>query len=88
MSGEYKSMAVLPHLPELFHGEWAEPIPQGLLGARIIRFGAAPIDAKIEGGGLVIDYVAVNETHVRRVIFKFTVLGMWVAYAGTGPVPS
>jgi hypothetical protein len=42
----------------------------------------------IEGGGLIIDYTARNETAVRRVVFGFNELGMWVEWEGAPAEPT
>lgn len=73
------------HLPDRFHPEDGDPLPAGLVGASIIRFGAAPKSAGLEGGGLVIDYRPHGQNHVVRVVLSMNELGMWVSYFGVLP---
>lgn len=53
-----------------------DPIPDGLIGARIVDFGSVPY--RDPDGGLVIDYQRRGESIIRRVVFGFTEIGMWV----------
>jgi hypothetical protein len=79
---------VLPNLPNYFHPEDGGPLPAGLVGARIVRFGTLPgatreaREDRPEGGGLVIDYVPEGKKKVRRVVFGFNENGMWVVFEG------
>jgi hypothetical protein len=79
---------VLPNLPNYFHPEDGDPLPAGLVGARIVRFGTLPRtthgtpDGQPEGGGLVVDYVPEGKKKVRRVVFGFNENGMWVVFEG------
>jgi len=58
--------------------EWGDDVPQDLIGATILRFGAPISDGDFEGGGLVIDYMT-TEGEKKRVVFEFTEIGMWVS---------
>jgi hypothetical protein len=73
---DYRGMNVLPCLPHR-RGE-AEMVPLDLEGAKIIRIGAAPLYAEIEGGGLIIDYMPKNSRSAKRVVFGFNESAMWV----------
>jgi hypothetical protein len=68
------------HLAALYSD--GEPLPERVIGAKILRFGAAPRIACVEGGGLVIDYLPNGETVPIRVVFSFTELGMGVKLMG------
>jgi hypothetical protein len=52
-----------------------------LAGATIRRIGS-PEEKGIEGGGLILDYRRPGDHVVRRVVFGFTELGMWVEWEG------
>jgi hypothetical protein len=67
------------HLPSLF-GE-GDPLPEGIVGSRILAFGAAPDSTSVEGG-LVIDYLPEGENVPVRVVLYFTDLGMGVELMG------
>lgn len=75
-------MAVKPFLAEVFHPEWAEAVPDGLVGSRIIAIGAPADELDLDGGGLIIDYLPSDTQTARRLVLKFSELGMWVAYSG------
>ena len=55
-----------------------EAIPRDLIGATIVRLGAAPAECDIEGGGLVIDYVPKDAIDTKRLVLAFNELGMWI----------
>jgi len=84
-SGRYLGLEVGAFLPDVFHPERAHSVPDELIGARIVRFGAAPSGSDIEGGGLIIDFMPRGSKQVRRAVFCFTELGMWLDYLGDGP---
>ena len=73
--------AILPLLPDRFHPERGDKIPEHLVGATILRIGTAT-DIDVEDGGLIVDYVPAYHRDdwdcVFRVIFGFNELGMWV----------
>lgn len=76
----------LPNLPDVYRQ--GEPLPSGIIGARIIGFGSAPRSSELEGGGLVIDYVPKGKKETLRVVLSFTELGMWITESAaltTGP---
>jgi hypothetical protein len=64
-------------LPDVYHPERSDSLPADMIGATILRIGAAPRGWNIEGGGLVIEY-APHGQDMRRVVFSNTELGMWV----------
>jgi hypothetical protein len=78
---KFEEMKVADILPNLTQSA-VDGLPKGLLGSRIIRFGAAPKESRIEGGGLIVDYEVRGEGTIRRVVFSFSEVGMWVEYAG------
>lgn len=75
-----------------FFGAWngpdeTRPTPAELIGASIVGFGT--VDADLDGGGLVIDFVPVGDSRTHRLIIEFTEAGMWVAAQGVKrPSPS
>ena len=77
---DYQSFEVIPLLPDYAKNERGEEIPSDLLGATIIRFGAAPVSAGLEGGGLIIDYQPRGSGVVIRAVLEFAEVGMWFAY--------
>lgn len=48
-----------------------------LAGSRLLQIGS-PAEGGIEGGGLVIDYVANGSTKPQRIVFGFNECGMWI----------
>jgi hypothetical protein len=76
---DYRNLELLPKLPHYFRPHDGEEIPSDLVGATIIRIGTPAEAGLIEGGGLVIDYRPEGSTEVRRVVFGFNELAMWVA---------
>lgn len=76
---------VIPVLPKAFAPGSGKPLPDDIIGARIVRMGT--MDADLEGGGLVIDYVPQDGAQICRVVLEFTELGMWVEYSGLVATP-
>jgi len=71
---------ILPRLADFLDPERGDPIPDDLIGAKIVAMGCvAPQDA-IEGGGLAIDYCRPGNEITRRIVFAFNELGMWVVH--------
>ena len=65
------------HYTERFHEVFLV-----LKGAKIVACGA-PVDPNaVEGGGFIIDFIPEDSDAVRRVVFAFTELGMWVEFYG------
>jgi hypothetical protein len=62
--------------------ERGKRIPKEIIGARIVGFGAAPIQVDIEGGGLILDYVPAGSSSAKRLVLGFNELGMWVEFSG------
>jgi hypothetical protein len=71
-------MKLIERLPNLFHPTDGEPVPHQLIGAKIKRIGTLPFGTRIEGGGLVIEYFPAPASELRRMVFAFTELGLWV----------
>jgi hypothetical protein len=70
---------ILNNLPDLFHPNQGDPIPEGLVGAKILRVGTLSENpSAIEGGGLVIDYERPDDCTIHRIVFGFNELGMWL----------
>jgi hypothetical protein len=65
----------------VFHPEYAEEIPEDLIGAEIVNFGA-PVGGSFDGGGLVIDYRPKGCDEIKRLILDFNESGMWSVYNG------
>jgi hypothetical protein len=55
-----------------------------MAGATIVRIGSVN-DAGIEGGGLLVDYIPAGQTQIRRVVFAFNELGLWLEWEGPMP---
>ena len=81
MPGDYTSLRVIPALPNALHPP-TEPdsVFQRLVGATIVSIGTAA--ARIEGGGLIIDYRLPGQPQVRRLVLGMNDLGMWVEFDG------
>jgi hypothetical protein len=69
---------LIERLPDYFHPDQGKDIPRTLLGARILRIGTLAERNNVAGGGLVIDFQQAGDRSVRRIIFGFSELGMWV----------
>jgi len=76
MTGLSKKITPKPFLPDRFRP--GKPLPKGIVGSKIVKFGAAPQSAEIEGGGLVIEYVPAGKKKSVVAVFAFTELGMWL----------
>lgn len=73
-----RGAAVIPRLPDWRDSEQrGDLLPPDIIGATIVSFGAAPAEFRIEGGGLIIDYLPHGESETRRVVLAFNELGMW-----------
>jgi hypothetical protein len=46
-------------------------------GAEIVKIGSVDDDG-LEGGGLLIDYIPRGSDCIRRVVFAFNELGLWI----------
>lgn len=78
-----EASAIVPVLPDRFHPEQGDEIPEDLVDATILRIGTAN-DIDVEGGGLIIDYIPAHYRpewdRIFRVVFGFNELGMWVEH--------
>jgi len=73
-----EDMHPLSKMPWVHRRGPGEMLPRHLIGARILRFGAAPAKAGLEGGGLVIDYIpGGGRRGLLRVVLEFNERGMW-----------
>jgi hypothetical protein len=82
-SGKLQALArseVLECLPCFFGRDKADPMPVDLAGAVIVKFGMLA-EADVEGG-LVLDYRERNSDVVKRLVFGFNELAMWVEFSG------
>lgn len=77
---DIETAEVLPKLPNYFHPERGEAVPDELIGAEIVRFGTVSKEHHIEGGGLVIDFMPRGSETTRRIVFAFSETGMWVEH--------
>ena len=76
---DYASLGVADGLPDRNGPDYGDSLPPGLIGATIVRFGAA-IGMRLDGGGLVIDYIPKGSKLIHRVVFGLNEAGMWVEY--------
>jgi hypothetical protein len=74
---DFGSAEIVPNLPDWLHPNQGDPLPDGLIGATIIRMGTLPEARSVSGGGLVIDYRRKGESSTRRLILAFNEAGMW-----------
>jgi hypothetical protein len=86
--GIIRDASIIPMLaPSSGVGD-GEPIPDGIIGARILGFGT--IDQRtlpswmspVETAALVIDYLPSGATSARRVAFGASELAIWVGFLG------
>src|SRR3954466_13637652 len=78
-STDRSEVTVIPRLPNWRDSEWkGAKYPPDIIGATIVSFGAAPQEADIEGGGLIIDYMPKGATEAKRLALGFNELEMWV----------
>ena len=62
---------IIPRLPKSYAPHDGEPVPDCLIGAKIIGIGTFADDRRFQGGGLVIEYVPATSTNTRRIVFEF-----------------
>jgi hypothetical protein len=91
MKEQYSVLHIVRELPAVYTSHKGEPMPGDLIGATIVDIGTAPEEYNIEGGGLVVDYRKAQGTDVKRIVFAFNELGMWIVSSttvmpGTTPV--
>lgn len=70
---------LIPQLPVSteYRQASAQPIPEGLVGSKIVAIGQCDLDYGAEGGGLIIDFIPSGSKDVRRVVLEFNECGMW-----------
>lgn len=78
---ELSTAEVIPRLPAYFQPNQQSILPDDFEGAVIVRLGTIDAGQKVEGGGLVIDYRKPDSNQVRRVVFAFNELGMWLEHS-------
>ena len=70
-----KSMGVRAMLPDYFHPENGDVVPEDLVGSTIQLVGTFLERGIVEGGGLILDYTPLNSSAKRRIVLAFTDLG-------------
>src|SRR4051794_17237347 len=71
--------SVIPRLPDWQASALRGKLfPLDIINAEIVRFGAAPNECNLEGGGLIIDYLPKGQSEPKRLVLAFNELGMWV----------
>jgi hypothetical protein len=76
---DLSTASIIPRLPDWRDSAHAgEAFPPDIIGATIVRFGAASQERDLEGGGLIIDYIPKHESEPKRLVLAFSELGMWV----------
>lgn len=71
--------SVIPRLPARRDpAVRGDALPEDIIGAIIVRFGAAPPECDLEGGGLIVDYIPKEATEPKRLVLAFNELGMWI----------
>ncbi len=75
MEGFADNLGFVPLLPNTKNPLLGDDVPQNLIGAEIVRFGAV---AKHIEGGLVIEYRPRGSIEIHRVVFGFDERAMWV----------
>lgn len=83
------TVEVLPNLPAYFRPWDGDPLPDDLIGATILNFGAVAEPMACHGGGLVIDYQKPGETECRRIVLASSDTAMWAKFpTSTSPQPT
>ena len=82
----FSQMKVVERLPHWRGDGSGDLLPNGLVGASVVRFGTISREdrdgciPRPEGGGLVIDYVPKGSRATLRTVFSFSEEGMWIVY--------
>jgi hypothetical protein len=79
---DYGALQPIALLPDYSTNERGDDLPPNIVGATIVQFGAAPVSASLEGGGLIFDYRPHDSSEVLRVVLEFVETGMWISYLG------
>jgi hypothetical protein len=77
---DFENAEVVSRLPARFLSGTLEPFPPELTGAQIVFIGTLADNEVVEGGGLVIDCRDAASDQIRRFVFGFNDLGMWVEF--------
>ena len=77
---DLSQVEVLPLLPNYFRPWDGDPLPDDLIGATILNFGAVAEPMDCHGGGLVIDYRKPDDAVAHRVVFAHTDIAMWIEF--------
>jgi hypothetical protein len=81
---DYSALGVSDTLPDRNGPDYGDALPPGLVGATIVRFGAAR-GGRLDGGGLVIDYIPKGSALIHRVVFGLNEAGMWIEHISSVP---
>jgi hypothetical protein len=74
---ELDEIQVVNRMPDVFGRDSGERFPEDMIGATILRIGTPENSRKrLEGGGLVVDYLPAGASNGQRVVLSFTELGM------------
>lgn len=77
----FSDVDVISILPDCRGSRRGDKVPDSIIGSEIVRFGTTTEKNDIEGGGLFVDYLTRDTKELRRVVFGFNELGMWVEYS-------
>ena len=72
------STPVIPTLPDYFAPGTGGEFPEDIVGSKISGIGTIDSSFRIEGGGLVVDYIPKGSEASKRVVLGFNELGMWI----------
>lgn len=70
-------VVIVPRIPDHRGHEYGDPVPPNLEGATIVRFGtvdrevARRSETRLEGGGLLLDYIPLHGSSLYRVALSF-----------------
>lgn len=70
------AIILVQKLPDIFGRNHS--VPEGLVGAIIVKIGTLSDSRLVEGGGLVIDYRPVASHAVHRIVIGSNDVAMWV----------
>lgn len=87
--GDFSKLQIARELPPAGdYTDRASDLFEAMVGARIVDIGA-PFggDRRIEGGGLVVEFIPAGDTAKRRVVFGFNEGGMWIEFDSSKSTP-
>lgn len=68
---EKAAAEIIARLPKSYAPQDGEPIPVQLIGAKIIGIGTFADGSRLQGGGLVVEYLPSDSINARRIVFEF-----------------